>query len=309
MSVPSVVARPRVDVGVVTWNTRDLTVQALRSLLDSDQGCDVRLLVHDNASEDGTVDALRAQVPEAEVTAGESNLGFAAGVNRLLARSDAPWFMALNSDAWPEPGCLATLVDAAHRHPAAAIVVPRLERPDGALEHSTYPFPSVRVAAFLAVGAPRWRPAAARRLLLEGAWQHDEERQVDWAVGAAWLMRREAIDDVGGLDERFFMYVEDVEWCFRARQRHWEIWLQPDAVVRHVGNASGQQRFGRLRTRAHLQNGYQFFRDTHGRSATAAYRMLNLAATGRLYLQARARGRHDDAAQWAEHVRVHLRPH
>ena len=76
-----------VDVGVVTWNTSDLTVEALRRLVDSDQGCGLRLLVHDNASTDGTPDAVRAQVPEAEVEVSAQNLGFAAGVNRLLARS------------------------------------------------------------------------------------------------------------------------------------------------------------------------------------------------------------------------------
>src|SRR3954469_10556844 len=96
--------RVRVDVGVVTWNTRDLTVEALRRLLDTDQGCDLRVLVHDNASSDGTPDAVRQRVPEALVEESPDNLGFAAGVNRLLGRSDAPWFLALNSDAWPKPG-------------------------------------------------------------------------------------------------------------------------------------------------------------------------------------------------------------
>src|SRR5437763_12989581 len=109
-AVPSPAQRPRVDVGVVTWNTRDLTVRALRSLLDSDQGCDVRLLVHDNASSDDTASALRAEVPESDVEVAADNLGFAAGVNRLIARSDAPWFMTLNSDAWPEPGAIRRLV-------------------------------------------------------------------------------------------------------------------------------------------------------------------------------------------------------
>src|SRR4051794_38073729 len=113
-------ARPRVDVGVVTWNTRDLTVECLRRLLDTDQGCDLRVLVRDNASSDGTVDGLHRFVPEADVDAGADNLSFAAGMNSLLARSDAPWFFALNSDAWPEPGAIETLVAAAASHPRAA---------------------------------------------------------------------------------------------------------------------------------------------------------------------------------------------
>lgn len=298
-------------MGVVTWNTRDITVGALRRLLDSDQGCDLRLLVHDNGSTDGTVDALRERVPEADVDAGADNLGFAGGVNRLLARSDAPWFFALNSDAWPAPGALATLVAAAERHPDAALVVPRLERPDGSLEHSTYPFPSVQVAAVTATAAWRWLGRErGRRLMLEGMWAHDTERGVDWAVGAAWLMRRSAVDEVGPLDESFFMYAEDVEWCWRARQTGWQVWFTPSARVIHVGNASGRQSYGRERTAAYLRNTYAFYRRAHGPMSTAAYRALNTIGCARLYLLALAqeRGRSERSAFWADHLRVHLRP-
>lgn len=302
-------ARPVVDVGVVTWNTRDLTVGALRRLLDTDQGCDVRVLVHDNASTDGTPEAIRRALPQVDVVVGDRNAGFAAGMNQLLARSDAEWFFALNSDAWPEPGCVGTLVSTAQRHPGAAVVAPRLERPDGMLEHSTYPFPSVRVAAFTAVAGWRWLGRRrASRMLLEGCWMHDRPGPVDWAVGAAWLMRRRAVAAVGPLDESFFMYVEDLEWCWRAHERGWSIWFEPTAVVRHVGNASGEQAYGRQRTMTYLRNTYVFFRRTHGRAATAAFRWFNLAGSLRLYLLSRLRRRPDRASFWADHARVHLHP-
>ncbi len=252
---------PRVDVGVVTWNTRDLTVRALRRLLDSDQRADLRLLVHDNASADGTVEALRDRVPEAHVETGDRNEGFAAGMNRLLARSDAPWFLALNSDAWPQPGAVGALLAAAGRHPRAAAVAPRLERPDGSLELSTHPFPSARTA--LAAGL-RLSGSWARRHLVPTAWPHDVERPVDWAVGAALLLRRSAVEEIGAFDETFFMYVEDLEWCHRAHERGWEVWFAPDAVVVHVGNASGAQRFGTGRDAAWVANTYRFHRRHHG---------------------------------------------
>src|SRR5260221_7301807 len=156
-----------VDVCVVTWNTAELTAEALRRLMDSDQGAALRLLVRDNASTDGTSDLLRERVPEAEVDAGSENLGFAAGVNTLLARSTAPWILLLNSDAWPEPGAIGRLVEAGRAHPRAAAVAPRLERPDGTLEHSTHPFPSVRVAATLAFARKRISHERAEELMLE----------------------------------------------------------------------------------------------------------------------------------------------
>ena len=302
--------RARVDVGIVTWNTADLTVRALHNLRAADQGCDVRVLVFDNASSDGTPDAVRAAFPDIEVAVSPENLGFAAGVNALLHRSDAPWFLALNSDAWPEPGAIGTLVQAAEAHPRSVLVAPRLERPDGELEHSTHPFPSAKVAALYATGlSSRLSRERARELLLEPAWQHDEARPVDWAVAAAWLMRRSAVDDIGGLDESFFMYAEDLEWCWRAHEYGWEIRFEPAALVRHIGDASGEQaRDKRARTAAYLHNSNRFYRQAHGLPAVGLYRGLNAMACGRLALSSRLHGDRERASFWLAQARVHLTP-
>ena len=290
--------RPSVDVAVVTWNTGELTAGALRRLLDSDQGCAVRLLVRDNGSSDATVDLLARNVPEAEVDVGTTNLGFAAGVNTILRRSTARWIFLLNSDAWPEPGAIRTLVDAAERRPRVGAVAPRLERPDGSLEHSTFPFPSIRIAAIMAFRRGRLSHERADELMLEDAWSHDRARPVDWAVGAALLIRREALLDVGGFDERFFMYVEDVEWCWRAAHKGWQIWFEPSAVVRHVGNASGGQRYGEARTSAYMRNTYAFFRREHGAAATILFRSLNVAGCAWRYAAARFARDPDLARYW-----------
>jgi N-acetylglucosaminyl-diphospho-decaprenol L-rhamnosyltransferase len=301
-------ARPAVDVGVVSWNTAELTATALRRLLDSDQGCAVRVLVHDNGSTDRTVETLARLVPEAEVEAGEVNLGFAAGANRLFARSDAPWFFLLNSDAWPDEGAIGRLIATAQRNPEAGAIAPRIERPDGTLEHSTFPLPSLRVAWLLAVHGPNLNKERAADLLLEGAWKHDRPRTVDWAIGAALLFPREAIRDVGLFDERFFMYVEDLEWCWRARRRGWQICFDPSAIVRHVGNASGAQNYGARRTAAYLRNTYRFYRREHGTLASLAYRGLNIAGVSGLYLRASRKGNRAEADYWKTHVRAHLSP-
>lgn len=297
-----------VDVGVVTYETRDLTVAALTRLMQStDDDVRLRLLVHDNASSDGTAAAIQATVPGADLEVSPVNLGFAGGMNRLLARSTAPWFLALNSDAWPDTGAISTMVRAGERERRAAAITPRLESPDGVLEHSTYPFPSLVVATMTAIGGytTLW-PQAARRLALVGAWAHDEPRAVDWAVGAAMLIRRSALADVGPFDESFFMYAEDLEWCWRAHASGWSIWFEPGAVVRHVGNASGRKSYGDTRTRAYIHNTYRFYRRTHGAASTAAYRALNVAGCSRLYLAACARRDAEARAHWASHLRAHL---
>jgi N-acetylglucosaminyl-diphospho-decaprenol L-rhamnosyltransferase len=296
-----------VDVAVVTWNTRELTVAALRRLLDTDQGCRVRLLVHDNGSTDGTPEALRQEVPEAALEAGSENLGFAGGVNRLIARSRSPWVCLLNSDAWPEPGALGTLLATGRDRPRAAAIAPCLLRPSGEIEHSTHSFPSVEVAALTALGLyRRVGRRRAERLLLPGVWDHDRALAVPWAVGAALLMRREALDEVGPFDERFFMYAEDLDWCWRAADGGWEVWFEPDAVVRHVGDASGRQNYGADRPRAYMRNTYRVFRARHGRVVTGTYRALNAIGSMRLALLHLLRGDRARAAFWARQLPVHL---
>ncbi|MGH9305606.1 MAG: glycosyltransferase family 2 protein, partial [Acidimicrobiales bacterium] len=273
--------KPQVDVGIVTWNTAELTSEALRRFLDQPSTCDIRLLVHDNASTDGTPEKLARAVPEADVVTCPENLGFAGGMNRLLARSTAPWFLALNSDAWPEPGALAQLVATAESHPRAAAIAPLLLRPDGTTEHSTHPFPSLGIALLDTFEGRRWLPQGyLERLCLEGAWRHDRARQVDWAVGAALLMRREAIADIGGFDERFFMYVEDVEWCWRARERGWEIQFEPAAVVTHIGGASGNRRFGGSRLALEAANLRVFTRNALGPRRSLAYHSVQALGSG-----------------------------
>jgi GT2 family glycosyltransferase len=291
--------RPRVDVGIVTWNTARLTVGAVRHLLDSDQGAELRVLIHDNASSDGTPQALEEAFPDLEIEAGRENLGFARAVNRLIARSDAPWFLALNSDAWPEPGAIGALVASAEADPTVAAAAPLLLRPDGSVEHSTHPFPTIRVALLDAAYGRSWLPRRwLEELCLEGAWRQDRRRTVDWAVGAALLIRREALLELGGFDERFFMYVEDLEWCWRARQRGWSILFEPGAVVRHVGNASGASRFGAKRAALEAANLDLFLRASRGPARAGAYRAVSAAGLASRLAAARRAGRLDEAARY-----------
>ena len=299
--------RPVVDVGVVTWNTRDLTVDALRRLLDSDQGVDIKLYVRDNGSTDGTPDAIRERVPEADLEVGE-NVGFGAGHNTLIARSASEWFFCLNSDAWPEAEAIGALVDAASRHPRAGALAPRLETPDGQLEYSTHPFPSPRVAAIVNLGLHRlMTPEQKADLLLEGWWRHDEERSVDWAVGAALLFPRRVLDAVGGFDERFFMYAEDLELGWRLRQHNYETWFIPSALVRHVHNASGEQAYGHGRTVAYLRNTHAFYREAGGALPSTLYRAFEAVGSANQWLAHRVRGDRHGAGAWKERVKVHVR--
>lgn len=289
---------PNVDVAVVTWNTREHTPGALRALLDSDQGCDITLYVRDNDSADGTADAVAERVPEAHLDRGTENLGFGAGMNTIFARSSAPWIFLLNPDATPQPGAIGRLVAAAERHPQAGMVAPRLENEDGTFQHSAHPFPSLAVAADVALRWHRLPASRTEQLLLEGSWQGKDERRIDWSIAAAWLIRRSALEKIGGFDESFFMYAEDLEWCYRAHRRGYEIWFEPSAVVTHIGNVSGEQKFGDRRTRAHLRNTIRFYRREHGAAGALAWWGLNLAGAGVRSVSAMRHRRRTEAARW-----------
>jgi GT2 family glycosyltransferase len=291
------VTLPRVDVVVVTWNTAELTSRALRTLLDSPQGGDLRVLVQDNASTDGTPARLAAEVPEADVVVGARNAGFAAAVNAAVARAaatdPAPWLLLLNSDAWPTAGAVGTLVAAAERRPHAAAVAPRLVRPDGTVEPSVWPLPSVHLAALTAVSPGRVRGP-------------DTASDVGWAVGAALLIRRSAWLEVGPMDERLFMYGEDLDWCWRATERGWSIRFEPAAEVVHVGNASGARGYGGARALAVARNEQRVVAGHLGRRRAAAYRIASAAGAARAALVATARRDRDRAAYWRGVARAQL---
>jgi N-acetylglucosaminyl-diphospho-decaprenol L-rhamnosyltransferase len=299
--------RPRVDVGVVTWNSAALTAEAVGRLLGTDQRADLRLLVWDNASTDGTAQAVRSVAPDATIIESDENIGFARAVNRLIHLSDAPWFLALNSDAWPEPGAVGAMVETATNHPRAAVVAPKLLRPDGSLEHSTHPFPSLKLAIIDALGLRFLLPQhTAEALCLEGAWQHDRLRRVDWAVGAALLMNRAALERVGPFDERFFLYNEDLEWCVKARACGFEVWFDPGAVVRHVGNFSGTRRFGERRAALDASNLRVLLDELLGRRRATMYRALQTVAVTRRYLWTLLSGAHAEQAHWRLQLRAAL---
>ena len=286
---------PLIDVAIVTWNTRETTLKALATL-SAVAPAGTRILLRDNGSSDGTPEAIAAAFPGVELDAGADNLGFAGGVNTILRRSTAPWVLLLNSDAWPEPGALERLIECAKRHPRAAAVAPTLRRPDGSQEVTCWPFPSIRVTV------------ASGRRSYDALRRHGEEHAVDWAVGAALLIRRAALDELGGLDDSLFMYAEDLEWCWRAHDAGWEIWLAPEAVVRHVGNASGAKRYGATQPAAWIPNSVRIYRRRRGVVATRLWQLTNALGSRWAARRSTRRGDHTHAEQLLLQSRAWVRP-
>jgi N-acetylglucosaminyl-diphospho-decaprenol L-rhamnosyltransferase len=225
-----------VSVVVVTYNALPWLEQCLESVRG------IETVVVDHGSSDGTVAFARERFPEAEVVE-EENLGLAYGWNTGVARTSGRWVLLLNADAWLDPGALDELVRFGDAHPRAAVVAPRLRYPDGRLQRSVRGFPSLwRIATeylFLRKLAPRSNVLNA---FYAGPVTHDEVVRAEWIMGAVWLVRRAAVDEVGPADDGFFLFSEETDWAWRFRERGWEVWLDPAAGATHVYGGSHQGR-------------------------------------------------------------------
>lgn len=281
---------PDASAVVVTHNALPWIGQSLESVRG------VETIVVDNDSSDGTVAFVRERFPKATVLE-QGNLGLAAGWNAGMAAASGRYFLILNADAWLTPGSLARLVEFADAHPEAAVVGPRLSNTDGTLQRSVRGFPTLwRLATeyfFLRKLAPRSR---ALNAFYAGGFAHDEVREVEWVMGACMLVRREAVEQVGPLDEAFFLFSEETDWARRFEDAGWKVLFYPGAECVHVGGASHGGRLFRENVRGHLR----FLAKHRGPGyAERARRLLGLALRLRALLYRGERGRmYRDAASW-----------
>jgi N-acetylglucosaminyl-diphospho-decaprenol L-rhamnosyltransferase len=241
----------------------------------------LEVVVVDNASRDGSAGAAAERFPEVRVVETGTNRGFAAGVNVGIRRTSAPFVFVLNPDAEVTAGTLGALAKLARERPHAGLLGPLIRNTDGSLYPSGRTFPGVGQAvahAFLGPFDPdnRW----TREYTMSG-WDRTTERRVDWVSGSAMLLRREALDRVGMLDEGFFLYGEELDLCTRLRDAGWTVVFTPEVEVTHEGGVStGRSRRMNL---IHSRSIYRYYRKHRARGWRRMF--LPLA---RLALRARA---------------------
>ncbi len=278
------------SVVIVTYNGLPWVEQALESVAGAET------VVVDNGSTDGTVAFVRGRFPDAKVLEQE-NRGLAAGWNAGIAATSSRYVLLLNSDAWLDAGALDALVTFADAHPDVAVVGPRLRNPDGTLQRSVRGFPTLwRLATeyfFLRKLAPR---SGLLNAFYAGGFAHDVERDADFLMGAVWLVRRSAIDEVGPADEQFFLFSEEVDWAYRFRKAGRRSVFFPGAGATHVYGASHQGRLYLELQRGHLR----FFAKHRGAASAERARKLmraGLMLRGVLYRGERGSG-YREAAAW-----------
>ena len=231
-----------VSVGIVSWNVADDLRRCLDSLRSQESPPALEVIVADNASSDDSVRMVREQFPEVELIENDENLGFAKATNQTLSAAEGRYLMMLNPDTVLEEESLRKLVAVADDHPEAGIVAPKLVYPDGCLQYSCRRFPTISAAVFrntiLGRLFPRARSAAE---YVMADWDHESEREVDWVSGACMMIRREAFEEVGRLDEEFVWGSEDVDYCLRMHRGGWKVLFTPVTQVVHaVGRSTDQ---------------------------------------------------------------------
>jgi N-acetylglucosaminyl-diphospho-decaprenol L-rhamnosyltransferase len=255
-------------VVVVTYDALPWIDQCLESVAGEE------VVVVDNGSRDGTVGFVRERYPDARVIEAE-NRGLGASWNIGIRETWSRYVLLLNADAWLRDDALARFVAFADTRERAAVVGPRLLNPDGTLQRSVRGFPTVwRLATeylFLRKLAPG---TSALNAFYAGGFDHDEVRAVEVVMGACMLVRRAAIDVVGPLDEDFFLFSEETDWCYRFRQAGWEVVFYPGAECVHVGGAAHGGRLFQENVRGHLR----FLRKHRGAGTAERARRLLLAA-------------------------------
>lgn len=278
------------SIVIVNWNVRDLLAHCLASVLRPDPARPGRptrqVIVVDNASTDGSVAMLRAKFPQVQVIVNDANRGFAFANNQGLAVAQGRYVLLLNPDTEVLGDALATLVRYMDAHPDVGIAGPQLLHPDGRIQSSRRRFPNLPIL-FL---ESTWLECLAPKGLLRRYYVLDQPDDatldVDWIMGAAMLARRAAIRQTGGMDDGFFMYSEELDWCRRVKAAGWRIVYHPAAqIIHYVGKSSEQAVPAR---HINFQRGkIRYAKKHHGPWVARALRLYLLTLyTGQLGLEA-----------------------
>lgn len=263
------------SIVIVNWNTKDLLRQCLQSIYSNPPEREFDIWVVDNASSDGSTRMVQEHFPNVNLINNPHNIGFGQANNLALNRCQGSFVFLLNPDTEVFPGTIDCLLDFMAFNPAAGVAGPQLLFPDGSLQTSCYPYPTL--------SREFWRLLHLDRLRAYGVydqqqWDLSQSRQVDVIQGAAFLVRKIVLDQVGYFDPDYFMYTEEVDLCFRVHQAGWELFWVPFAkVIHHEGQSTKQTPVAMFLQL--YKSKLTFIRKHYGRFAGVIYKLVLAVVT------------------------------
>ena len=278
------------SIVIVNWNVVGLLRRCLSSIvgeLRPEPGLDLvlpgtlwsyEIWAVDNASTDGSSEMVREEFPYVHLIANSENLGFTVANNQAIVKSKGKFILLLNCDTEVVDDALATMVAYMEEHSDVGVLGPQLRYPDGEIQSSRRRFPTMATAYLESTILQQWFPdnSILQRYFMADV-PDDHVQEVDWVVGACLMTRRQVVDQIGLLDEGFFMYSEELDWCYRAKQAGWKVVYLPSAEVLHYEGRSSTQVVPARHI--HFQSSkVRFFRKHHGPVAGELLRLFLLAS-------------------------------
>lgn len=255
---------------IVNWNTKPLLERCLQSVFETANDLEFETFVVDNASTDDSVVMVWERFPQVKLIENSDNVGFAYANNQAILLSKGRYVLLLNSDTEVKPGALTSLLAFMDVHPLVGAVGPHLLNSDGSLQPSCYPL--------LTPWREFWRLLFLDRLTRRATydmenWDLHTPREVEVIKGACLLVRQEALEKIGLLDTRYFMYTEEMDLCYRLQRAGWKLYWVPDAQVLHYGEASSKQIAETMYVQLYRSK-VQFHRKTGGEARASLFKVL-----------------------------------
>lgn len=257
----------KLSIIIVSYNTKEILRECLNRVKMQGTGIDTEIIVVDNASSDGSPDMLREEFPEVILIVSEKNLGFAGGNNLGFEQASGRYVLLLNSDAYVLPGVFVSTIAFMEETPDCGILGVKLIDVDGEMQPCARMLPNPW-NKFLVISGIAAKFSKSK--FLGGPdfpwWPHDSPREVGWVPGAYFLIRREVIDVIGGMDDRFFLYYEETDYCLQAMRKGWKVMIFPEASVIHLGGESSKttkqtmSSKGKQLVRFQLQSEFMYYR-------------------------------------------------
>ena len=233
---------------IVNYNTKDFLLPCVKGIIENTHNLDYEIIIVDNASTDNSAQYVKRNLMERFsqirlIEAGD-NIGFSAGNNLGIKSAKGKYMLIINSDILIWDNALERMVQFMDLHPKAAIAGPRLLHPDSSLQLFCYRFPNPQVLLYRRTPLARLKFAkrAISKYLMRD-WDHKDNRKVDWVQGSCMIVRKFAVDQVGLMDEQYFMFMEDTDWCRRFWQKQWEVWYIADVEIVHYHARASADKF------------------------------------------------------------------
>jgi hypothetical protein len=261
---------------IVSWNAKAFLLKCLQSVSQEATQCDSEIIVVDNASTDGSAALVKKQFPQMKLITNDTNLGFAKGTNIGIRQSKGKYICLINSDVVVKKDCISRAARFMDDNARVGILGPRILDADGKVQRSCMGFPTLWNTFCRSFALDSLFPKSK----LFGSYlmnyrQHDSTRSVDVINGCFWMVRRAALEEVGLLDERFFIYGEDIDFCRRLHDADWDVVFFPEAEAIHYGGASSDNAPIRFFTEMHRAN-FQYWQKHHGTLLSRAFLFLTL---------------------------------